>query len=125
MHQWVFIAIGGACGALARYSVGSFVANLWPAAMPIATLFVNVLGSLLMGVLFSLIVEHEIVAGEWRSVLMVGFLGAFTTFSTFSLETFTLLERGEFATGLIYAATSVIVCVVAAALGVIVTRSLL
>lgn len=116
MH-YLTAALGGAVGAVARYWLSNLVHTLAGRNFPWATLSVNVIGSFLMGVLVMFMVERWAVAAEWRSLVLVGFLGAFTTFSTFSLETFTLLEHGEWFKALAYIAVSVIVCVFAVAAG--------
>ena len=124
MLQLLFIALGGACGALARYGLSSQVHSLWAGAWPLGTLLVNASGSLCIGVVFVMI-ERSALHPDWRSVLMVGFLGAFTTFSTFSLETVELWLQGEGAMAMAYAATSLLGCVAAAAAGVLLTRAVL
>ena len=116
MH-WLAVAIGGALGALSRYAV---TAHLMPAEagrIPTGTLLVNVLGSFLMGVFFVLIFERGLMTPEWRSVITAGFLGAFTTFSTFSLESFVLWQHGHVQLAISYVAISVISCLLAVASG--------
>lgn len=124
MLKLLFIALGGAAGATARYLLATHVHGLWSGPWPLGTLLVNGSGSLLIGVLFALL-ERGAIHPEWRSVLVVGFLGAFTTFSTFSLETVEIWERGEPLHALGYALTSTVGCVLAAALGVFTMRALL
>ena len=124
MLQLVLIAVGGALGALARYGVATATMATWGALWPLGTLLVNAAGSLAIGVVFVLI-ERSVVHPEWRSVLIVGFLGAFTTFSTYSLECVELWLQGQAGTAVTYALASVIVCVAAAAVGVLATRALL
>ncbi|MDZ7825770.1 MAG: CrcB family protein [Gammaproteobacteria bacterium] len=86
---------------------------------------VNLLGSLLLGVLFVLVVQNEAVRREWESVLTVGFLGAFTTFSTFSLETMVMLQGGRVLAAATYVGASVLVCVAACGLGMRLARLLI
>lgn len=124
MFQLTLIALGGALGALARHGLAAVSHGLWGAAWPLGTLAVNGSGSLAIGVVFVLI-ERAVVHPEWRGLLVVGFLGAFTTFSTYSLECVQLWLQGLHATAVAYAVASVVVCLAAAALGVIVTRALL
>ena len=81
------------------------------------------LGSFLIGIVFVLI-EKQLMHPEWRSVLMVGFLGAFTTFSTFSLEAIALFEEGHIAHALAYMVTSTLACVIVAGLSIQLTRAL-
>lgn len=119
------IAAGGALGALGRYGVMHLVGLLAGRVFPWGTLVVNLLGSLLLGVLFVLVVQNEAVRREWESVLTVGFLGAFTTFSTFSLETLVMLQTGRILTAAAYVGTSVLVCVAACGLGMRLARLLI
>ena len=118
----VFEAEGGASGALARYLLCNALHALVPMRFPLATLGVNLLGSLLIGILYVLIAERGVLHPEWRSVVMVGFLGAFTTFSTFSLEAVTLLEHGLGAQALAYIVASVVLCIGAAWAAILLTR---
>ena len=88
------------------------------------TLLVNVLGSFAIGIVYVILVERQLIHADWRSVLMVGFLGAFTTFSTFSLETITLFEAGHVVQALAYMFGSAIICVLVAGLAIQLTRLL-
>jgi CrcB protein len=100
----LYVALGGGAGAWLRYAAGRMIGA---SGFPWATLAVNVLGSLAMGVLAGWLARHS--AGEpWRLLLGVGLLGGFTTFSAFSLEIALMLERGEAASAALYAAVSVI-----------------
>lgn len=121
MH-YLSVAIGGAVGAVARYWLSNFVHALAGREFPWATLAVNVLGSLLMGVLVVFLVERWAVSAELRSLVLVGFLGAFTTFSTFSLEALTLLEHGEWLKALTYVIVSVVFGVVAVGGGMLIAK---
>ena len=123
MNTLLFIACGGAVGALLRYSLQVAI----PAAtgkLPVAMLLANVLGSLAMGILFVLIQEKTLLAEWLRPLLMVGLLGAFTTFSTFSLDTIRLLEAGQFAVAVTNILLSVVLSVGAAYIGITITRLL-
>jgi CrcB protein len=119
-----YIALGGAGGALARYLLATHVQTLWTGLWPLGTLLVNAGGSLLIGCVFVLL-ERSLLHPDWRSIVVVGFLGAFTTFSTFSLETVELWQGGETALALFYALASVTCCVFAAAAGIALTRAVL
>ncbi len=124
MNHLLAIALGGAFGAVSRFLVSTGVYRLAGRDFPYGTLAVNVLGSLLMGFLYILLIERANMNAEWRAVLLVGFLGAFTTFSTFSIETLNLLEAGEPLRALTNILVSVIFCLLAAWLGVLVGRQL-
>jgi CrcB protein len=124
MTQLLAIAIAGALGALLRFWMSGWVYGLFGRDFPYGTLAVNVAGSLLMGVSFVLLVERLGSAPEWRALVMIGFLGAFTTFSTFSLETVQLLEGGAVTRAMVNVITSVVLCVGAAWLGIVLGRQL-
>jgi CrcB protein len=111
------IALGGAAGSVFRYLIGGRVQHFAPHGYPIGTLTVNVLGCLLIGVLARAFLNMQ-TTGEWRALLMVGFCGGFTTFSTFSLETVGLLEGGEYARAATYIAGSVLLCIMATFAGI-------
>ncbi|MDH5360269.1 MAG: fluoride efflux transporter CrcB [Gammaproteobacteria bacterium] len=124
MLQTVVIATGGAFGALMRFWVSSATYAMLGRSFPYGTLMVNVLGSLLMGFLFVWLTERSSLPPEWRSLILVGFLGAFTTFSTFSLETFSLLQAGEVSKALFNILLSVVLCLLATWIGVFAGRQI-
>ena len=124
MLQILAIAGGGAIGAVARFLVSTGVYRLAGRDFPWGTLAVNVLGSFAMGLLFVLFLERSLIAPEARAAILVGFLGSFTTFSTFSLETLTLVEQGEALRALLNVAASVLLCVAACWAGIIAARAL-
>lgn len=124
MKYLLFVALGGAGGAVARYLLATWVHALWEGRLPLGTLLVNVVGSFAIGIVYVLI-ERQVVHPDWRGVLMVGFLGAFTTFSTFSLETIGLFEAGHAAHALGYMLGSAVLCVVMAGAAIQLTRLLL
>lgn len=124
MNQLIAIAAGGALGAVLRYLGANGVYALLGRGFPYGTLFVNVLGSLLMGLLSVVLLERMNLGPEWRAGLLIGLLGAFTTFSTFSIETLNLIEQGAtFKAGLNMLA-SVLLCLAAVWLGLKLGRQL-
>lgn len=121
MQHLISIAIGGAVGALGRYWISS-IFNTATYRIPYGTLICNIFGSFLMGVCFVLILEKSKLDPEMRPLLMIGFLGAFTTFSTFSLETAALLHEGHLVSAIIYALSSMLLCLLALYVGLWLTR---
>lgn len=125
----VFIAVGGAIGAVGRFAVMSAVGHFFHestlAAFPWGTLIVNVSGALILGALIELSALVWSPSPEVRALLVVGVLGAFTTFSTFSMDLYFLLDRGQIVSAGLYAAGSVVVCLVAFWAGISVLRLVL
>jgi CrcB protein len=122
--QLAAIASGGAIGALLRFWISNGVYSVMGRDFPYGTLFVNVVGSFAMGIGFILLVERAALAPEWRAFLLVGLLGALTTFSTFSIETLNLIESGALTKAAINMVGSVVVCVVAVWGGVLLARQI-
>lgn len=107
MRTYLAIAIGGTLGCWARYGVANLVQAIYGRDFPYATLAINVLGSFLMGFLFIETLERLTMGPDLRIGVLTGFLGGFTTFSTFAMETLLLAEQGEAAKGALYVALSV------------------
>ncbi len=124
MNQMLAVAIGGALGALSRYWVVGMVSSLFSRSFPFGTLTVNITGSFLIGLCYVVIVEKLEVATEWHAMIMVGFIGAFTTFSTFSLESIVLIQEGRMLAATFYILASVIVCLVAVMSGIWLAKQL-
>ena len=122
MLQILAIAGGGALGALGRFWMSSGVYRLLGRELPWGTLVVNGLGSFLMGLLFVLFMERSTAGPELRAAVLVGFLGAFTTFSTFSMETLALIEAGYPGRALLNVMLSVLVCLSACWAGLLLGR---
>jgi CrcB protein len=97
MQKIILIGLGGLIGTLCRYWLAGLVARQYGETFPWGTLVVNVVGCFLAGALFYLMEERFLVSPTQRSVVLIGLLGGFTTFSSFGLQTFTLLRDGEFA----------------------------
>jgi CrcB protein len=124
MNQVLAIAGGGALGALLRYWVSSGIYTLAGRDFPYGTLVVNVFGSLAMGFLYIWLLERVPGSVATRAFLLIGLLGAFTTFSTFSVETLNLVEAGQVGRAVLNMLLSVVLCVGAAALGIMLARQI-
>ena len=122
MTKYFVVGIGGFLGAIARFWVGGYVSAKLGARFPYGTFLINCTGSFLIGFIITLLAEKTHWNPNWRYLIPVGFIGAYTTFSTFEYETFRTLQDGEFTTSLLYVLLSVIVGFVAVWLGVIAGR---
>jgi CrcB protein len=121
---WIAIAVGGALGAVGRFAMSHQVYQLFGRDFAWGTLSVNVIGSFFMGLIAVLLVDKLDLSSEWRAFLMVGFLGAFTTFSTFSYETMQYIQIGEITKALLNIAVSVVSCLIAVWIGMLVAKQI-
>ena len=121
---YVFIAIFAIIGAFARYGQSIVVQGVLGRSFPFATLSINVLGSFLMGFLFFETLERINVSPELRTGILTGGLGAYTTFSTFSLESLNLIENGEMVKAGLYIGASVVLSIAAAIFGAFLSRNM-
>jgi crcB protein len=123
VNAFLLVGAGGALGAMARYAAGLLVGRMVTTSFPAATLVVNVVGSVAMGLLVGLLARFM---PDWqedaRLFLAVGVLGGFTTFSAFSLDAVALIERGALAQAALYVGLSVVVCLGGLYLGLLVSR---
>lgn len=123
MQNFLLVGLGGAIGAMSRYGVSILVGRIWPHAFPLGTLLINIAGSAAMGLFIGILARtlppwQE----EARLFVAIGVLGGFTTFSSFSLDTIALMERGEMLQAGLYVLLSVVVCLIGLYLGLLVTR---
>ena len=125
MPVYLALALGGALGAIARYWMTSGLNQSGQMAFPLGTLSVNVLGSFFIGGLYIYLSERPELSEAYRHLLITGFLGALTTFSTFSLETLLLIEQGHYNTALFNVLSSVIFCLGSAYLGISLAKAFL
>lgn len=119
------IALFCAGGGLARYYLSGWVYGLWGRAFPYGTLAVNLIGSYCIGLIMELSLRSTLIPATLRLGLTVGFMGGLTTFSTFSYETFTLLEDGQYLTALANILVSALVCLLCTWLGTVTARALI
>lgn len=122
--NYVWIAMGAVAGANARYLVAQTLANRFGASFPFGTFVVNITGALLIGILLTLFTEIVIADPRWRLLLIVGFLGSYTTFSSYTYEAFALAERGDWIRVAIYVLGSNAIGLTAAIAGVVAARTI-
>lgn len=123
MTNILIIGIGGFLGAISRYGVALWIGQRWGRGFPLGTFVINVSGSFLIGLLMSLLTERFMVNPQWRLMLVVGFLGAYTTFSTFEYETGTLIKDGEWLIAMLNVVLSVLAGFIALKLGEVIAKS--
>lgn len=119
MYQLIAIAIGGALGSVLRFLASKGVHNLFGYDFPFGILTVNILGSFFMGLLVVLFIDRLNIEPIWSAAILIGFLGGFTTFASFSIDTINLLINGAPFLALLYMLASVICCLLAAWSGVL------
>ena len=122
--QLLLVGLGGFAGAVARWLVDGWVSERNPSAFPVGTLVVNLTGSFLLGVLFAWVIERNVLPADVRAPVMIGFIGAYTTFSTFMLESWRLVEDGAWALATANLVGSVVLGLVAVVAGLAVGRAL-
>ena len=121
----LMVAIGGAIGAIARQQSNQLIMRIFGGEFPIGTIFVNILGSFIMGLLFELFASKITLSDEWRSLIFTGVLASFTTFSSFALDVALLSERNEYYYALCYIGLSVVLSIGALFVGLWIMRGLL
>jgi CrcB protein len=123
MNTILLVALGGAVGSIARYLMASGLQTATGWNFPIGTVLVNILGCFLIGILYVLLVARPDPKHELRALLIVGVMGGFTTFSSFSLETVTLAMNGNYGGATLNVVVSVAACLVGTALGIALART--
>lgn len=122
--NFLIVGIGGFFGAISRYAIALWIGQKWGRNFPLGTFVVNISGSFLIGLLMTIFAERLIVNPQWRLLLIVGFLGAYTTFSTFEYETGKLLKDGEWLIASMNVVLSVFVGFVALKIGEIIAKTI-
>jgi CrcB protein len=120
--RYLLVAIGGGTGALVRYIAASSIMTRFGGKFPLGTLVINVTGSFLIGFLMTMLTVRLQLDPRWRLLLVVGFLGGYTTFSSFEWETYTAVRGGELWTGMLNVVSSVMLGYVAVSLGSMLAR---
>ena len=118
----ILIGLGGFAGAIARYVVDGFVAERVAGAFPWGTLLVNLSGSFLLGALFALTVDRAILPADIRGPVLIGFIGAYTTFSTYMLESWQLIDSGAYELAVVNVVGSAVLGLVAVGAGLALGR---
>ncbi len=122
MDKFLIISVGAILGANARYWLGGWVAEKFGTTFPFGTLIINVSGSLALGLFMTLITDRFIVDPRWRLLVAIGFLGAYTTFSTYTYESANLIITGQVWTGLLNLFGSSILGLLAITAGILLGR---
>jgi fluoride exporter len=122
LQKYLYIAIGGALGSLARFWVGSFIANRLGSRFPYGTFVVNLTACVIIGFSLAFLGEHTGLNPAWHFLIPVGFVGAYSTFSTFEWETFSSLQTGAFMAASFYVAVSLLLGLGAVWCGVALAR---
>ncbi|MEO5964473.1 MAG: fluoride efflux transporter CrcB [Candidatus Limnocylindrales bacterium] len=120
----VLVGVGGFLGAIARRVIDLFISERVEGAFPFGTLVINLTGALLLGLLFAWAIERDVLPSEVRGPLMIGFLGAYTTFSTFMLESWRLIEDGAWQLATVNLVGSVVLGLIAVLAGLALGRLL-
>jgi len=124
MVNYLIIGVGGFIGAIMRYILGVWIGQKWGKSFPLGTFVINVSGSFLIGLIMTLLTEKLMVNPQWRLLLVVGFLGAYTTFSTFEYETGNLLKDGEWMFAAMNVVLSVFLGFAALKIGEVIAKSI-
>jgi CrcB protein len=124
MEKFLLISAGAVIGANARYWIGDWVAQKIGSSFPYGTLIINFTGSFLLGFFLTLATEKLMIDPRWRLLVAVGFLGAYTTFSTYTYESFNLIIKGQWVPGLINLFGSSVLGIIAVGVGVYLGKSI-
>lgn len=123
MQKYFYIAVGGALGSLARYGMGVFVTDRIGAKFPYGTFVINITACFIIGFSLAFLGRRTDLSAAWRFLIPVGFVGAYSTFSTFEWETFTKLQSGSFSIASLYVVSSILLGLLAVWCGVMFARA--
>lgn len=124
LEKILLISAGAVLGANARYWLGDWISQKWGPTFPVGTLLINVTGSLVIGFFMTIATERLMLDPRWRLFFSIGFLGAYTTFSTYAYESLSLILKGQWISGTINLIGSAVLGIVAALLGVYIGKSI-
>lgn len=124
MINYLIVGIGGFFGAMCRYAVAIWIGQKWGRSFPLGTFIINISGSFFIGLLMTFFTERFMVNPQWRLLMVVGFLGAYTTFSTFEYETGRLVRDGEWLIASMNVILSVFIGFVALKIGELIARAI-
>lgn len=124
MLKYIMVGIGGFVGAIARFVLGSYIGNRFGTRFPYGTFAINMSGSFLLGIVMTLLTQRTNASPNWRYLVPIGFIGAYTTFSTFEYETLRTVQDGQMLIAFANVALSVIVGFAAVWAGILVGRTL-
>jgi fluoride exporter len=122
--KYVMVGMGGALGSILRFWLGSYIGERMGTRFPYGTLVINVSGSFLIGLVFAILTEGAPWSPNWRYLIPIGFIGGYTTFSSFEFEAFRTIQDGQLGLGLLYVAVSVIAGFIAVWGGVVAGRAM-
>jgi CrcB protein len=122
--KYLMVGIGGCLGSVVRFWLGGYIGSKMGARFPYGTFVINITGSFLIGLVFALLTVKTQWSPNWRYLIPIGFLGGYTTFSSFEYETLRAMQDGQIGVGFLYVALSVVVGFVAAWGGVTAGRAI-
>ena len=124
MQRYLLIALGGAVGAILRYQIGAMAAQRFGPKFPVGTLVINITACFLIGAVVEYLNRHTSLSPAWRYLIPVGFIGAYSTFSTFEWEVWADFVRGSYAIAILYVVVSLLAGFAAVALGAVTGRAI-
>jgi fluoride exporter len=122
--KYVMVGVGGALGSILRFWLGSYIGERIGTRFPYGTLVVNISGSFLIGLVFAILTQRMQWSPNWRYLIPIGFIGGYTTFSSFEFEAFRTIQDGQLGLGLLYVGLSVVVGFIAVWGGMVAGRAI-